>query len=333
MRNLGCIMESFHTEYVPPCRIVRSLRTVVKALLVLAVSWPLTYASALGQELAASEPSFSVSSRQTYSPSQEPKVWLSFRQVDHLDFRIYRVKDPVQFFAKLRDAHAFGSEKTELAREKTWLECFHQWKRSLRHRIRSFFREQLRYETRWRRSEARVHEQKQMRMPLDIASYAQVPLLNRQQLVLGWRELLPKTRDSEYRQIPVDLHQKGLYLVEVAYQGLRAYTLLMVTDLALVSKTSPGQFLLYVVDRRSGAPVSGSTAVIFNNHQELARGSTDTSGVFETSFKDIKVEDSIMVAQVGQDVAATSVESFFFYGFKIFFRFNILFCISCARVD
>jgi hypothetical protein len=89
-------------------------------------------AAVFAQERASTEPSFSVSSRQTYAPSQQPKIWISFQQVDHLDFRVYRVKDPVQFFSKLKDAHSFGSEKAELAQEKTWLERFHEWKRDLR---------------------------------------------------------------------------------------------------------------------------------------------------------------------------------------------------------
>ena len=270
--------------------------------------------AALAQGGAAStEPSFSVSSRQTYAPSQQPKVWVSFREVDHLDFRVYRVKDPIQFFSKLKDAHSFGSEKAELAREKTWLEIFHEWKRDLRASIRDFFRSQLSYQTRFRYHSARVQQQKRQRIPLDVTSYAQMPLLNREQLALGWREVVPKTRDSEYQEVPVDLHDKGLYLVEVGYNGLRAYTLLMVTDLALVSKTAPGQVLLFVARRDSGAPVEGASAVVFNNHQELARGLTDASGVFQSTFKEIKVDNSIMVATAGQDVAATSVEPFFFF--------------------
>ena len=270
--------------------------------------------AALAQQATASrEPSFSVSSRQTYAPSQQPKVWISFREVDHLDFRVYRVKDPLQFFSKLKDAHSFGSEKAELAREKTWLERFHEWKRDWRMSIRDYFRSQMRFETRRQYHSARVQERKLQRIPLDVASYAQVPLLNREQLVLGWRELVPKTRDSEYQEIPVDLHDKGLYLVEVAHNELRAYTLLMVTDLALVSKTAPGQVVLFVVHRDSGMPVEGATAVVFNNHKELARGSTDASGVFQSTFKEIKVDDSIMVAAAGKDVAATSIEPFFFY--------------------
>src|SRR5262249_42125298 len=158
-------------------------------------------------------PYFSVSSHQTYSPSTKPTIGLQFRQIDRLDFRVYRVKDPVKFFGKLKDAHSFGSEKQELAREKTWLERFHEWKGDLRNSIRDRFRYQLRWETR-QRFRAGQTAPAQLRIPLDVTSYAQVPLLNREQLVLSWRELLPKTRDTEYRTVPVELKEKGLFLVE-----------------------------------------------------------------------------------------------------------------------
>ncbi len=282
-------------------------------------AWLLLFASAMvcpaawGQKTESTEPFFAVSSRQTYSPSQSPKIWVQFRQIDRLDFRVYRVKDPIRFFAKLHDAHSFGGMKQELAREKTLLERFHAWKRDLRLSIRDFFRQQLRFETRLHYHQGVVQQQKVRRIPLDVTSYAQVPLLNREQLALGWGELLPLTREEEFQEIPVDLHEKGLFLVEAAHRELRAYTLLMITDLALVSKSAPGQILLYVADRSSGAPLKGATTVIFNNHQELARGNTDSTGVFVATFEQIKVLDAVMVALSDKDVAATSMESFFFY--------------------
>jgi len=270
-------------------------------------------ASAQDEEPTSNEPFFQISSQQTYAPAQEPKVEIRFRQVDHLDFRIYRVKDPIQFFAKLRDAHSFGSEKQELAHALTWLERFHAWKRDLRLEIREFFRSQLRYDTRHVYHETRLAQQKQKRIKLDVAAYAQVPLLNREQLVTSWRELLPKTRGDENQEIPVDLHRKGLFLVEVANRELRAYTLLMITDVAMVSKGSPGQMMLFVANRTSGAPVAGATAVIFNNHQEAARGTTDAFGVYEAALEKTKLQDAFIVAKAGDDVAATSMESFYFF--------------------
>jgi alpha-2-macroglobulin len=260
----------------------------------------------------STEPFFSVSSRQTYAPKQKPSISIEFRQVDHLDFRIYRVNDPVQFFAKLKDAHSFGSIKEELTREKTWLERLHDWKRGWQETIREFLRSQISWETRIQRHSAQTAK-KVSRIPLDITSYAQVPLLNRQQLVVSWRELLPRTRDTEWQDIPVDLHTNGLYLVEVTNAGLRAYTLLMITDLALVSKSAPGQILLFVVQRDSGAPVEGAHTVVLNNHEEVAHGVTDGQGITVATLKDIKIENAIMVAKTDKDFAAASVEPFFFY--------------------
>jgi alpha-2-macroglobulin len=260
----------------------------------------------------STEPFFSVSSRQTYAPRQKPSVSIEFRQVDHLDFRIYRVNDPVKFFAQLKDPHSFGSMKEELAHEKTWLERLHDWKRDWRESIRDFLRSQISWETRAKRHAAQA-SQVFRRIPLDITSYAQVPLLNREQLVISWRELLPRTRDTEWQDISVDLHTQGLYLVEVTNAGLRAYTLLMITDLALVTKSAPGQILLYVAHRDSGAPVEGAQTIVLNNHEEVARGVTDAQGITVAALKDVKVENAIMVAKTDQDFAAGSVEPFFFY--------------------
>ncbi len=295
------------------CRISGRQLQIAAAVLAILVSIAAPSPAHAQEEPQSTEPFFSVSSHQTYSPSKPPSIGLQFRQVDRLDFRVYRVKDPVKFFGKLKDAHSFGSEKQELAREKIWLERFHEWKRGLRSSIRDYFRYQLSWDTRARIRAGQAAAPVQLRIPLDVTSYAQVPLLNREQLVLSWRELLPRTRDTEYRSVPVELKQKGLFLVEAAHRELRAYTLVMVTDLALVSKTAPGQILLYVANRTTGAPVEGATAVVFNNHQEMVRGETDVSGVYQSTFENIKVEDAIMVAAKDEDVAATSVESWFFH--------------------
>src|SRR5574337_372310 len=127
-----------------------------------------TLAPAHAQETPSTEPFFTVSSQQTFAPSQQPKIWIQFRQVDRLDFRIYRVKDAVAFFGKLKDAHSFGSEKRELAREKTWLERFHEWKVDLRLSLRDFFRYQLSFDTRASYRSTRTQQQKLNRIPLDV---------------------------------------------------------------------------------------------------------------------------------------------------------------------
>ena len=116
--NTGIPNRRCSPRVLPTRQAARAAARWVLAALLLFAGLFTVPAIALAQEGTASrEPSFSVSSRQTFAPSQQPKIWISFREVDHLDFRVYRVKDPIQFFSKLKDAHSFGSEKSELARE------------------------------------------------------------------------------------------------------------------------------------------------------------------------------------------------------------------------
>ena len=84
-----------------------------------------------------------------------------------------------------------------------------------------------------------------------------MPLLNRSQLVTSWREILPPMRDPEVRRIPLELTAPGMYVVEAVAPPHRAYTVVIISDVGLVSKAAPGQVLLYAADRRTGAPVAG----------------------------------------------------------------------------
>src|SRR5271170_2217890 len=91
--------------------------------------------------------SFNLSTSKSFAPGEQPKIHLYTHNVDALEFRIYRVHDPVKFMENLRELHSFGPEAGLLAKEqideRTWLEKFHDWKAELWERIRGFFRDQL----------------------------------------------------------------------------------------------------------------------------------------------------------------------------------------------
>ena len=53
---------------------------------------------------------FSVTTNKTFRPNEKPKVELYAHNVSVLEFRIYRVNDPLKFFQKLDDVHNFGPQ-------------------------------------------------------------------------------------------------------------------------------------------------------------------------------------------------------------------------------
>ena len=68
---------------------------------------------------------------------------LSAWNVDTLEFRVYRVNDPVQFFQQLESAHEFGGRVPRPPHQRTLLERIHAWKHGLRTSIRRGLRAQF----------------------------------------------------------------------------------------------------------------------------------------------------------------------------------------------
>src|SRR6185369_895743 len=125
------------------------------------------------------------------------------------------------------------------------------------------------------------------RTPLNVADYARVPLLNPDQKVKDWREKLPALEnDYDSRMIPLGKMDAGVYLIEGVNEGMRAYSIAIVTNLTMIEKTNRhGQVMVYIVDRKTGAPYEGVSVEVTNAKNTLANGKTDKSGIYKTSVK------------------------------------------------
>lgn len=255
-------------------------------------------------------PAFSVATSHVFTTKEAPSITLTHRQVNHLDFRVYRVNDTFAFFEKLRDAHELGSEEPVVAQEQTWLEWIASWKSARRSDARSFVRRQFSPAYRRARTEQRDKADVVLRRTLNVNSFAQVPLLNASQLVTSWRELLPRVRDAEYRRIPLDLKDPGIYVVEAVNPPLRAYTVVMVSDIGLVTKTAPGELLVFAANRFSGDPVAGCTVRVLADQRAVGNGTTADDGTFVAPIEVNEPDSLVTVADCNGQAAATDPGAF-----------------------
>src|SRR5437016_7772913 len=139
------------------------------------------------------------------------------------------------------------------------LERTHRLKISLFSAVKDYVRTHLLKQHRETFNEKFRKEPESLRTPLNVADYARVPLLNPDQKVKDWREKLPAL-ENEYdsRMIPLGKVEPGVYLIEGVNGSMRAYSIAIVTNLTMIQKTTKdGQVLIYVVDRKSGAPHEG----------------------------------------------------------------------------
>jgi len=242
--------------------------------------------------VVSTKPYFSLTTNRSYAPNESARLWASYQNLDYLDFRVYRVKDPVKFFKQLDDPHQMGEKEKEAVAQGygarvSLLERAHSLKISIFSAVKDYVRTHLMKEHRETFNEKYRKEKEPTRTPLNVADYARVPLLNPDQKVKDWREKLPAL-ENEYdsRMISLGKQEPGVYLVEGVNGGLRAYSIAIVTNLTMIEKTTrDGQVVVYVVDRKTGAPHEGVSVEVTKSKQTLATGKTDKSGVFKAEIK------------------------------------------------
>ena len=262
---------------------------------------------------AGEPPVFSLSSSRTYASTDKARVWLNYRGMDQIDFRVYRINDPVKFFKQLDNPHEMGDrEKAEasLYRKPTALETLREIKNHLYDSLRDYVRAQIRFFTRrvFNETVRKAHSEGDRR-PLNVADYARVPLLNPDQMVSSWREKLPPLDTYDRRLIPLGQREPGVYLVEAVGGGdQRAYSVAIVTDMIMVNKTTPeGEVLVYAVNRKSGTPRPGVNVQIVKSNQTIASGTTDNGGILRT--KVAKPKSNKTKEPNGEDAENPSVDN------------------------
>ena len=141
---------------------MRTPRPLIVILLLLSLLCPLA-----GQEQQQDpQPFFSLSSDRTYLPGEKAEVAVYSHNVSVLQFRVYRVNDPVKFFSQLQEMHSFGGQAPRMPKQAhTWLERFHAWKHRIWAWVRDFIRAQFspdaRHEIRlWRTARIRATKER-----------------------------------------------------------------------------------------------------------------------------------------------------------------------------
>ncbi len=225
--------------------------------------------------------SFSLSTSRTFAPGESVKIQLFARNVPELEFRVYKVRDAQKFFAGLKDLHSFGEQSyapTEQIDQTTFLERLHDFKAHLWWLVRHFFRGQFTDDARdnFREQQGKLGKRSEV---VGAAQFAQIPLLNASQLVARWKLETPPALVSETQQLPIDGLAAGVYLIEATDGTYKAYTVAIVTAIAVVERTSGARADLYVADRKTGAPVANADVVLWANGQLQSSGKTGSDGM------------------------------------------------------
>src|SRR5258708_577893 len=280
------------------------LRRTVYTLLLLALA---TAAVCQNED----QPYFSLSSTRTFASNARPTISLGAWKVDSLEFRVYRINDAVKFFGELDAPNHVGARRALPSHKRTWLERIHGWKHSLRAGILRPLRGQFTEPP----SAHLGNLLPKSGAPITKGTeYAEAPILNPEQLVLTFKQPVQSASRWDTQSVDVPVKDKGVYLVEAVNKDLRAYTIMMVSDLVSITKAGRGRISAFVADRATGQPVAGAEVFsVTAAHGASSVGNTNADGMIE--FKTPATapdEDLRIVARKGRDVAVSSFSSYVF---------------------
>src|SRR5450759_4678384 len=268
--------------------------------------------AAPGLSQSEDEPYFSLSSQRTFGANTKPSVALNAWNVAELEFRVYRVNDPVQFFQQLESAHQFGGRAPRPPHQRTLLESIHAWKHGLRTSIRRGLRNQFTESPSAHLENAFAGSKPAAPAPAGGTQYAEAPVLNSQQLVLTFHHA-PKSHNRwESQNVDVAVKDRGVYLVEAVHGELRAYTILMVSGLVMVTKTGNGRIVNFLADRDTGEPVRGAQLFLLTRDARQDTAESDANGLAEFKVIDAKQNDLRLVARSGRNFAVNTLASYAF---------------------
>jgi uncharacterized protein YfaS (alpha-2-macroglobulin family) len=247
----------------------------------------LAFAASLPAATKDAPRSFSLSTSRTFAPGESVKIQLFAKNVPELEFRVYQVRDAEKFFAGLKDLHSFGVQSyspEEKIDERTFLEWLHDFKADLWWRVRHFFRGQFTDEARdsFREGQGKLGKRSKV---VGATQFAQIPLLNQSQLVARWKLETPPAIVSETQQLPIDGLGSGIYLIEATDGTYKAYTIAIVTSIAIVERAADGRADLYVADRKTGAPIEAADTALWAGGHLQSSAKTGTDGLASLTMR------------------------------------------------
>ena len=252
------------------------------------------------------QPYFSLTSAKTYSSSEKPFIQLAATDVADLDFRVYKINDPVKFFRQMPDPHQFGGEAPRPPRQQTLIEQFHHlkasWHSRMRYTVRDQFTDDAWQQVRTWRIRGNGNDRES-----NVTQYANAPVLNQQQMVATWRQHVKSLGRWRQQSIPVEVTGKGVYLVEAVHEQQRAYTVLMISDMALITKSGRGRTVAYTADRISGKPIAGATILLASRNTKTdSQGLADLPVPPSENVSPEQIDHVEVFARNGDDFAVNS---------------------------
>jgi uncharacterized protein YfaS (alpha-2-macroglobulin family) len=246
---------------------------------------------------AAAQERFYLSTERVFAPGEPAEVLLEANGVHALQVRLYRIENPRAWFDAQADLHR-PVEESEAPRSASW-PLLSRGARTGLNELLQDTRKLFGKEARESLTEALPELHRAASAGGSVVEDEKVlPPLQEHPLLEIWSMPLSETEGWTYDSISIPAYEPGAYLVEATSGSAVASTVVLITDVAIVTKQSSSTLYVWAVDPASGEPRADVKLNVLSRNKELASGTTQKDG---TARFDIGLVSSpVIYASLGQ---------------------------------
>ncbi len=260
------------------------------------------------------KPDFNLFTDNSFSVGETPRIRLSSRNLKEVDFRIYKIDEPLAFFQSQNDPHqiqnpdpAVTGKTVQEAVEKTSSAGASWFRRIARQMFSTETRKKILDMMPFLRSEEKpaptVHTEHDPYAPL-----------NQKNLVESWTEKIEAQQAEDewywdYKDIELKMKDPGVYLIEGISKtsNRRAYTMAILSDIGFITKSTDKQVMVWAVNRMSGLPMANTDVTFVEKQKVLHKMQAGADGLAVYEKPDLpdslRQSQTIVMAQSGPHFA------------------------------
>ena len=248
----------------------------------------------LGQFRDSSNFSFYLSSSKIYSTNELPKIQVeTYNYSGTIKFRAYRINNPIEYFENLNNPHYPDIKNLNTSNTFNILKTsFNKLKNDLRVSSRKILPEESRkiLKNIFIKEDSLISKE-ETKISDDIPS-----ALQNYEIEKEWIEKIPHNNDYwNYHTINIGINKPGVYLIEgkVANRKI-AYTTLIISDYALITKNSNNKILTYVANKMTGQSIKDFPLSFYMDKKIISNNlNTNTNGLLEFEYPLAKSESNL----------------------------------------
>ena len=276
-----------------------------KLFLICMIMLPLELASPVSAQY------FSLETPKIYSPGEKVIVNLSSQEIQgSIFFRAYKIENPPAFFQRQSDPHS--PQQLLSVREANAVDILRSSRSRLQRDQRQVFRDNMSAPTRTA-----------VKNTLGLETFSAGARANRllsvlkdYSLLLTWEVTEFKNPEEySYRDVEVDLKEPGAYLIEAFNERLMAHTVVVISHLGMITKSSPEGTLVFVSNKKTGEPMAEVNLRLIQNRKEKAAAVTDKNGMARFAVTKDSDEGNSSLLVLGQKENHLVLSDPYYWGF------------------